>query len=95
MVSVYRLVKIWNSPQFPAEFRNGQYREVRISFCHDMQARDTEKKRGPNITNRNKRVHIFAHSQDFRYVDNNVYDISIKTLFVGLVFVVWDVSAIN
>ena len=23
MVSVYRLVKIWNSPQFPAEFRNG------------------------------------------------------------------------
>ena len=22
--SVYRLVKIWNSPQFPAEFRNGQ-----------------------------------------------------------------------
>ena len=25
LVSVYRLVKIWNSPQFPAEFRNGQY----------------------------------------------------------------------
>ena len=24
MVSVYRLVKIWNSPQFPDEFRNGQ-----------------------------------------------------------------------
>ena len=24
MVSDYRLVKIWNSPQFPAEFRNGQ-----------------------------------------------------------------------
>ena len=23
VVSVYRLVKIWNSPQFPAEFRNG------------------------------------------------------------------------
>ena len=23
MVSVYRLVKIWNSPQFPDEFRNG------------------------------------------------------------------------
>ena len=66
MVSVYRLVKIWNSPQFPAEFRNGQYREVRISFCRDMQARDTEKKRGPNITNRSKRVHIFAHSQEFR-----------------------------
>ena len=25
VVSVYRLVKIWNSPQFPDEFRNGQY----------------------------------------------------------------------
>ena len=24
VVSVYRLVEIWNSPQFPAEFRNGQ-----------------------------------------------------------------------
>ena len=23
VVSVYRLVKIWNSPQFPDEFRNG------------------------------------------------------------------------
>ena len=26
MVSVYRLVKIWNSPQFPGEFRNGLFR---------------------------------------------------------------------
>ena len=25
VVSVYRLVKILNSPQFPDEFRNGQY----------------------------------------------------------------------
>ena len=25
VVSVYRLVKIWNSPQFPDEFRNGQW----------------------------------------------------------------------
>ena len=24
VVSVYRFVKIWNSPRFPAEFRNGQ-----------------------------------------------------------------------
>ena len=24
VVSVYRLVKIWNSPHFPDEFRNGQ-----------------------------------------------------------------------
>ena len=24
VVSVYRLLKIWNSPQFPDEFRNGQ-----------------------------------------------------------------------
>ena len=23
VVSVYRFVKTWNSPQFPAEFRNG------------------------------------------------------------------------
>ena len=25
VVSVYQLVKIWNSPQFPAEFRNSLY----------------------------------------------------------------------
>ena len=25
VVSVYRLVKLWNSPQFPDELRNGQY----------------------------------------------------------------------
>ena len=25
VVSAYRLVKIWNSPQFPDEFRNGQF----------------------------------------------------------------------
>ena len=25
VASVYRLIKIWNSPQFPAEFRNGQW----------------------------------------------------------------------
>ena len=28
VVSVYRLVKIWNSPQLPDEFRNGQYIEA-------------------------------------------------------------------
>ena len=28
VVSVYRLVKIWNSPQFPDEFRNGQ-----LEYC--------------------------------------------------------------
>ena len=28
VVSVYRLVKIWNSPQFPDEFRNGQFKIV-------------------------------------------------------------------
>ena len=27
VVPVYRLVKIWNSPQFPDEFRNGQFGE--------------------------------------------------------------------
>ena len=32
VVSVYRLVKIWNSPQFPVEFRNGLYR-VTIENC--------------------------------------------------------------
>ena len=26
VVSVYRLVKLWNSPQFPDELRNGQFR---------------------------------------------------------------------
>ena len=28
VVSVYRLVKIWNSPQFPVEFRNGLLQSV-------------------------------------------------------------------
>ena len=28
VVSVYQFVKIWNSPHFPAEFRNGQFRVV-------------------------------------------------------------------
>ena len=28
VVSVYRLVTIWNSPQFPAEFRNGLLRSI-------------------------------------------------------------------
>ena len=32
LVSAYRLVKIWNSPQFPGQFRNGQYS---ISITHD------------------------------------------------------------
>ena len=32
MVSVYRFVKVWNSPQFPAEFQNGQWAPVMISF---------------------------------------------------------------
>ena len=32
MVSDYRLVKIWNSPQVPAEFRNGLWLIFRIFF---------------------------------------------------------------
>ena len=34
-VSVYRLVKIWNSPQFPVEFRNGLFMPVlsRVNAC--------------------------------------------------------------
>ena len=39
VVSVYRFVKIWNSPQFPDEFRNGllQYYLQRYSlFCFDF-----------------------------------------------------------
>ena len=31
VVSVYRLVKIWNSPQFPAEFRNGLLVDVELN----------------------------------------------------------------
>ena len=34
VVSIYRLVKIWNSPQFPALFRNGQLNNSRLSFVH-------------------------------------------------------------
>ena len=30
-VSVHRLVKIWNSPQFPAEFRNGQLFPIEVA----------------------------------------------------------------
>ena len=32
VVSVYRLVKIWNSPQSPAQFRNGQLQPIFFSF---------------------------------------------------------------
>ena len=32
VVSVYRLVKLWNSPQFPVEFQNGLYR-LCTNFC--------------------------------------------------------------
>ena len=50
VVSVYRLVKIWNSLQFPYEFGNGQYHQfleyqgviinklgqiMAYSFCND------------------------------------------------------------
>ena len=28
VVPVYRLVKIWNLPQFPDEFRNGQFAAI-------------------------------------------------------------------
>ena len=38
--SVYRLVKIWNSPQFPAEFRNGlmrhRLRHTCVHCCEDF-----------------------------------------------------------
>ena len=34
MVSVYRFVKIWNSPQFPAEFRNGQLDGRTLDIIH-------------------------------------------------------------
>ena len=30
MVSDYRLAKIWNSPQFPVEFRNGLLASINI-----------------------------------------------------------------
>ena len=32
VLSVYRLVKIWNSPQFPVEFRNGLLFSVRFHY---------------------------------------------------------------
>ena len=35
VVSVYRLVKIWNLPQFPAEFRNGQNNNF-LSLVHKL-----------------------------------------------------------
>ena len=31
VVSIYRLVKIWNSPQFPVQFRNGQLANELVS----------------------------------------------------------------
>ena len=36
MVSVYWLVKIWNSPQFPAEFRNGLLLVYEIILLADV-----------------------------------------------------------
>ena len=35
VVSVYRFVKIWNSPQFPAQFRNGLWGPGYESFVQD------------------------------------------------------------
>ena len=36
MVSVYRLVKIWNSPQFPAEFRNDLWLDFLRMVCRRL-----------------------------------------------------------
>ena len=36
VVSVYRLVKIWNSPQFPVEFRNGKEDPSNALFRFDL-----------------------------------------------------------
>ena len=44
VVSIYQLVAVWNSPQFPVEFRNGLMRMSRIEYsvdqhcCSDYQA---------------------------------------------------------
>ena len=38
VVSAYRLVKIWNSPQFPDEFRNGH---IERSIPETLTARQT------------------------------------------------------
>ena len=35
-VSVYRFVKIWNSPQFPVEFRNGLFVLQRTGFSQRL-----------------------------------------------------------
>ena len=36
VVSNYRLVKIWNSPQFPAEFRNNQWKFSPLKLLIDL-----------------------------------------------------------
>ena len=36
VVSVYRLVKIWNSPQFPVEFRNGLLTNYSNPMTHSL-----------------------------------------------------------
>ena len=38
MVSVYRLVKIWNSPQFPAEFRGGLWLDFLRMVCRRLES---------------------------------------------------------
>ena len=32
VVSVYQFAKIWNSPQFPAQLRNGQYNWIKTNL---------------------------------------------------------------
>ena len=36
VVSVYRLVKIWNSPQFPVELRNGLLTNYSNPMTHSL-----------------------------------------------------------
>ena len=52
VVSVYRLVKIWNSPQFPAEFRNGLLFDILAVFAVYW-----ARKSGVYV-NRNRKYHV-------------------------------------
>ena len=67
MVSVYRLVKIWNSNQFPAEFRNGLFRFPLVYLSNGLKSVFQEaKQRSAAIYKETNSSHIYSADDVFR-----------------------------
>ena len=70
VVSVYRLIKIWNSPQFPAEFRNGQFSAWFYFQKWTLALPDTTIVRPLQNSSRQLQGNYVLLSHDCRYVLN-------------------------